>query len=74
MAYLQKANIERTDEAIVFTPSVTVKSSPEDSGANLFIVHEGIKIHIEDRIGEWYFVRIADGNRGWIRAGDLKII
>ena len=74
MAYLQKANIERTDYAIVFTPSVTVKSSPEDSGANLFIVHEGIKVHIEDRIDDWYFVRIADGNKGWIRAGDLKII
>ena len=74
MAYLQKANIERTDEAIVFTPSVTIRSSPEDSSANLFIVHEGIKLHIEDSIDDWYFVRIADGNKGWIRTGDLKII
>ena len=73
-AYLQKTNIERTDEAIVFAPSVTIKSSPDDSGNNLFILHEGIKVRIEDQIGEWCEVRIADGNKGWIRISDLKII
>ena len=73
-AYLQKANIERTDEAIVFAPSVTIKSSPDDSGNNLFILHEGIKVRIEDQIGEWCEVRIADGNKGWMRISDLKVI
>jgi tetratricopeptide (TPR) repeat protein len=72
--YLQKANIERTDEAIVFSPSVTLKSSPDDSGNNLFILHEGIKVHIEERIGEWCEIRIADGNKGWMRISDLKVI
>jgi len=73
-AYLQKANIERTDEAIVFAPSVTIKSSPDDSGNNLFILHEGIKVRIEDQIGEWCEVRIADGNKGWMRMSELKVI
>jgi len=72
--YLQKANIERTDEAIVFAPTVTIKSSPDDSGNNLFLLHEGIKVRIEDRIGEWCEVRIADGNKGWMRMKDLEII
>ena len=72
--YLQKANIERTDEAIVFAPSVTIKSSPDDSGNNLFILHEGVKVRIEDQIGEWCEVRIADGNKGWIRKSEIMII
>jgi hypothetical protein len=72
--YLQKSNIGRTDEAIVFAPSVTIKSSPDDSGNNLFILHEGIKVRIEDQIGEWCEVRIADGNKGWMRISDLKVI
>jgi hypothetical protein len=72
--YLQKSNIQRTDEAIVFAPSVTLKSSPDDSGNNLFILHEGIKVRIEDRIGDWCEVRIADGNKGWMRANELEII
>jgi len=74
LGYLQKANIERTDEAIVFASSVTIKSSPDDSGNNLFILHEGIKVRIEDQIGEWCEVRIADGNKGWMRISDLRII
>ena len=72
--YLQKSNIERTDEAIVFASSVTLKSSPDDSGNNLFILHEGIKVRIEDRIGDWCEVRIADGNKGWMRISELKVI
>ncbi|MDR2039757.1 MAG: tetratricopeptide repeat protein [Bacteroidales bacterium] len=72
--YLQKSNIKRTDEAIVFTPSVTIKSSPDDSGNNLFILHEGIKVRIEEQAGEWCEVRIADGNKGWMRVKDLEII
>ena len=72
--YLQKSNIGRTDEAIVFAPAVTLKSSPDDSGNNLFILHEGIKVRIEDRIGEWCEVRIADGNKGWMRMKDMEVI
>jgi len=71
---LQKSNIERTDEAIVFAPSVTVKSSPDDSGNNLFILHEGIKVRIEHKINDWCEVSIADGNKGWMRINELKII
>jgi len=74
LSYLQKANIQRIDEAIVFAPSVTVKSSPDERGNNLFIIHEGTKVRIEDRIGEWYEVRIADGNKGWMRMSDLEVI
>ena len=72
--YLQKSNIKRTDEAIVFAPSVTIKSSPDDSGNNLFILHEGIKVRIEHRINEWCEIRISDGNKGWMRISDLMVI
>jgi tetratricopeptide (TPR) repeat protein len=74
LGYLQKANVEREDEAIVFASSVTVKSSPDNSGNNLFVLHEGIKVQITDQIGEWCEIRIADGNRGWMRAKELTII
>ena len=74
LAYMQKTNIERKDEAIVFAPSVTLKSSPDDSGNNLFILHEGIKVVIEYQIDDWYHVRIADGKKGWMRINDLKVI
>lgn len=60
--------------AIVFSPSVTVKSSPDSSGTNLFILHEGVKVEIIDRISGWYEIRIADGNLGWMPAEAVEII
>jgi tetratricopeptide (TPR) repeat protein len=74
LSYFQKKNVERTDEAIVFVPSVILKSSPTDSGNNLIVIHEGLKVQIVDQIGDWYEVRIANGNKGWMRVNDLRII
>lgn len=61
-------------QAIVFTPTLTVKSSPSETGIDLFVIHEGTKVHITDHIGEWYEVKIANGSVGWIREHDIRKI
>jgi tetratricopeptide (TPR) repeat protein len=61
----QKARLINHDYAIVMQPTVTVKSSPSEKGTNLFVVHEGLKVRITDKIGEWVEIRLADGNKGW---------
>lgn len=63
-----------SDKAIITSPMVTVKSSPEESGMEKFILHEGSKITIEDNVGDWYLVKIADGNKGWIHNTEIEII
>ena len=73
-AFYRYRYVTNTSEAIIFAPSVTLKSSPDNNGTNLFILHEGTKVVIGDRIGEWCEVRIRDGNRGWIKRSDLEII
>ncbi len=62
------------NKAIIFTPTVIVKSSPSDTGTNLFIIHEGTKVEIIDKIGNWSEIKIADGSRGWIMETDMQII
>ena len=62
------------DEAIVFSPVVTVKSTPAESGTDLFILHEGTKVTLMEKVGEWMEVRIADGNRGWLPVSAIEII
>lgn len=61
-------------EAIVFTPAVTVKSSPDDNSVDLFVVHEGAKVLILDTIGEWQEIRIGNGSEGWIKAVETRRI
>ena len=36
--------MENRNEAIVFAPTVPVKSSPAESGTDLFVLHEGTKV------------------------------
>ncbi|MGB8490752.1 MAG: SH3 domain-containing protein [Bacteroidales bacterium] len=60
--------------AIIFSPTVTGKSSPDQSGNDLFILHEGSKVNIEDKVGNWYEIMLSDGNKGWVPSTCLNII
>jgi tetratricopeptide (TPR) repeat protein len=61
-------------DAIILTPSIVVKSSPSDSGTDLFLIHEGLKVTVTDKMGDWLEIRLSDGNEGWIKETDLVII
>jgi tetratricopeptide (TPR) repeat protein len=61
-------------EAVIFAPSVNGKSSPDSSGTDLFVLHEGSKVRIEDEVGDWYEIKLSDGNKGWIPTNSLEII
>ena len=43
-----------------------VKSAPDTNGNDQFMLHEGVKFEILDRVGEWSKIRLADGKVGWI--------
>ncbi len=63
-----------SNKAVIFTPSINGKSSPDNSGTDLFILHEGSKVTIEDNVGEWYEIKLSDGNKGWVPSNSLTII
>ncbi|MFC2131934.1 tetratricopeptide repeat protein [Bacteroidota bacterium] len=72
---IEQNNIEQArDEAIIFTPSVYIKSSPDKESTDLFILHEGAKVKILDQVGKWKKIRIADGNVGWLPINTIEII
>ena len=62
------------DEGIIFSTSVYVKSSPDEEGTNLFILHEGTKAKVLDEVDNWKKIRIANGNVGWVPNGTLEMI
>ena len=73
-SYQQNEKITNRNSAIVFSPAVTVKSSPDDSGTDLFILHEGTKITVIDSLGSWQEIKLSDGNIGWLQASDIVLI
>ncbi|MDR1738952.1 MAG: tetratricopeptide repeat protein [Candidatus Symbiothrix sp.] len=73
-AYRQKKELTVRHTAIIFAPTTTIKSTPDVSGTDLFILHEGTKVDIKNRLGDWNEIETADGNVGWIASDELEII
>lgn len=73
-AHLQYKRFFLTREAIVFVPRTTAKSAPSESNSDLFVIHEGSKVRITRELGDWYEVRLANGNVGWVKMSAIEVI
>lgn len=60
--------------AIVFSPNAYIKSSPEESATDLFILHQGTKVQLIDQVGNWLKIRLPNGNIGWIKKEAIEVI
>lgn len=69
-----KTLVYDSHKAIITTPLVSGKSSPDSSGTDLFVLHEGTKVTIGDEVGDWYEIMLSDGNKGWVHENSFNII
>lgn len=71
----QKDELVNRNSAIVINPSVTVRSTPSESGTSLFILHEGHKVDVKDStMKDWKEIRLEDGKVGWVPASAIEVI
>lgn len=62
-------------EAVILAEVVQVKSAPNESAAmDLFSLHEGTKVRVDQHTDGWLEIVLADGKVGWIRGEDAGII
>ncbi|MBT8377635.1 MAG: hypothetical protein KJN64_00235 [Ignavibacteria bacterium] len=62
-----KANREQTQiSGVVVEQSITVKTSPDTKSTDAFVIHEGLKLKLEDKLDDWVKIRLADGKVGWL--------
>jgi tetratricopeptide (TPR) repeat protein len=73
-AYRQKEKLTAKNTAIIFVPTVTVKGSPDKSGVDIVVLHEGSKVFIKSKLGNWSEIMLEDGNVGWIENNKIEII
>jgi len=70
-----KINQEQTlISGVVIEQSITVKTSPDVKSTDAFVIHEGLKVNLEDRLDEWIKIRLADGKVGWIENDTIEKI
>ena len=73
-AITRHKSIIHPDAAIISAPSVIVRSSPSDTGTELFILHEGTKVKVNEGVSGWQNIRVIDGREGWIATTDFESI
>jgi tetratricopeptide (TPR) repeat protein len=71
---IQNKQLVHPDSAIVFSSSLTAKSSPDPGGTDLFVIHEGVKVKITGQVGSWIRIRLVDGNEAWIPENSVERI
>lgn len=69
-----KQRILSNTEAVVLTPKVDVKGSPDETTATVFVLHQGTKVSIREKRDAWIEIRIANGSVGWVKAETIETI
>jgi len=53
---------------IVLDRRVPVYNEPVADATEVFIIHEGAKVKLQEQAGAWQRIRLADGKVGWLKA------
>jgi len=73
--FIVRFNDERSNEyGILLETSANVKVSPDFEANDAFIIHEGIKFKIEDKVENWTKIKLRDGKIGWLNNNYFKSI
>lgn len=71
-AIFEKSVYETERPAIVFAGIVGVKSEPEKTGDDAFMLHEGTKVYVLEALDDWKKIELPDGSQGWIEQSAIK--
>ncbi len=59
---------------VIIEQVVTAKLAPDEKSNDAFIIHEGLKVKVEDKVESWFKIRLQDGKVGWLPDVSVKII
>lgn len=65
---------KQKDYAIITIPVSGIKNAPEEGVKDAFVVHEGLKVKIEDSVDKWYRIHLEDGKVGWVLKSHVELI
>ena len=73
-AFKARSEIVNNHSAIITASVTTAKSSPDDASTDLFIIHVGTKVLINEELDDWTEIKLSDGSIGWIKSKDFEKI
>jgi tetratricopeptide (TPR) repeat protein len=73
-AFIQRSDFKDLQPAIIFAEESSIKSEPNASSQQVFVIHAGTKVNVLDQLDEWNKIKLADGKTGWIQKNELKLL
>jgi tetratricopeptide (TPR) repeat protein len=71
-AFFEKSHFDNEKPAIVFVESAEVRSEPQKASNATFVLHEGTKVYVLEKLGNWKKIQLTDGTEGWIDGNAIK--
>ena len=62
------------NQGIIYSPSVDVRSEPNQFSTRLFKVHEGLKVRVKQITERWLEIELLDGKIGWISENQIRLL
>ena len=73
--FVRELGIGQPERAVILADAVPVRSAPADQDdLTLFEIHEGTRVRIDQRAGEWAEIVLDDGKVGWVPSGVFEEI
>ncbi|WP_170110656.1 tetratricopeptide repeat protein [Flavilitoribacter nigricans] len=66
LAISRKSYDLHSKEAILLAPEAQLHFAPDTDSQVVLTIHEGLKLDLQDRISDWYKVRLPNGEIGWL--------
>jgi tetratricopeptide (TPR) repeat protein len=68
-----RAKFDKTNViAIITASSSVVKSAPNEKATNLYLIHEGLKVKVVDKVGAWKEIELPNGDVGWVLTQSIE--
>ncbi|MGB3144942.1 MAG: tetratricopeptide repeat protein [Maribacter sp.] len=73
-AYVQRRDFNAQRPAIIFAEEIAIKSEPNESSTEIFVLHEGTKVNVAESLNDWNKIVLSDGKTGWIQNEKLRLL
>lgn len=72
--FFEYSKHQKEKPAIVYVDTLQVKSEPNTTATNAFVLHAGTKVYILEALDNFYKIQLADLKEGWVDKSAVKEI
>ncbi|TAK48050.1 MAG: tetratricopeptide repeat protein [Saprospiraceae bacterium] len=65
---------QHSGQAIISAGTASLRSAPDEAGTELYLLHEGTKLELLEKLGDWHKVQLPNGEEGWLPDGAFEEI